>query len=84
MTDSLWYNTPATKWGEGVPIGNGRIGAVVMSDVNKETWGLTEITFWSGQSESSPEVYGGREAIKKLQGVYLDGDYDEGKKLEGK
>jgi alpha-L-fucosidase 2 len=81
MTESIWYNKPATKWGEGLPIGNGRIGAVVLSDFEKETWNLTEITFWSGQSEASPKVYGGKKVIRDIQSKYFDGDYAGGQKL---
>ncbi|OBT39586.1 hypothetical protein VE00_10552 [Pseudogymnoascus sp. WSF 3629] len=81
MTEALWYNKPATTWSEGLPVGNGRIGAVVISDIDKETWSFNEITFWSGRSEPSPQVYGGKAAIKKIQTRYLNGDFAGGKLL---
>jgi alpha-L-fucosidase 2 len=84
MADSLWYDTPATKWEEGLPIGNGRIGAVVMSDMNKETWSFNEITFWSGQPEQSPPGYGGRDALDEIRSRYFVDDYVEGEKLAKK
>ncbi|CZR67870.1 uncharacterized protein PAC_17769 [Phialocephala subalpina] len=81
MTEALWYNTPAKAWGTGLPIGNGRIGAVVLSEISKETWSFNEITFWSGQSELSPKVYGGKAAIKEIQARYLGNDFVGGKLL---
>lgn len=81
MTEALWYNTPAKAWSMGLPVGNGRIGAVVMSEIDKETWSFNEITFWSGRSELSPKVYGGKAAITKIQAQYLDGDFTGGKLL---
>ena len=65
----------------GLPIGNGRIGAVVLSEIGKETWSFNEITFWSGQSEPSPKVYGGKDAIKEIQARYLANDFVGGKLL---
>ncbi|OZJ02480.1 hypothetical protein BZG36_05142 [Bifiguratus adelaidae] len=84
MTDTLWYDTPATKWQEGLPIGNGRIGAVVMSGVDRETWTFTDITFWSGQPEPSPEGYGGREGLDEVRSKYFADDHAGGKKLAEK
>jgi hypothetical protein len=52
-SELLWYGTPATCWQEGLPIGNGRIGAVIQSALHHEIWDLTEVTFWSGQAEQS-------------------------------
>jgi alpha-L-fucosidase 2 len=81
MTESLWYNTPAKTWETGLPIGNGRIGAVVLSEFDKETWSLNEITFWSGRPEISPKVYGAKTAIREIQAQYVDGDFTNGQKL---
>ena len=81
MTEALWYNKPATIWSEGLPVGNGRIGAVVISDIGKETWSFNETTFWSGRSEPSPQVYGGKAALKKIQTRYLNSDFAGGKLL---
>jgi alpha-L-fucosidase 2 len=81
MADLLWYDSPATKWEEGLPIGNGRMGAVVMSDINEEIWSFNEITFWSGQPEESPPGYGGRDALDEMRGRYFAEDYVGGEKL---
>ncbi len=45
----LWYNTPSGKvWENALPIGNGRLGAMVYGNVETETIQLNEHTLWSG------------------------------------
>jgi alpha-L-fucosidase 2 len=44
----LWYTRPATEWNEALPIGNGRLGAMVYGDVRLEHLQLNEDTLWSG------------------------------------
>lgn len=44
----LWYNKPAELWTEALPLGNGRIGAMVFGKVDEELIQLNESTLWSG------------------------------------
>ncbi len=45
----LWYNKPSGKtWENALPIGNGRLGAMICGDTEKETIQLNEHTVWSG------------------------------------
>lgn len=44
----LWYRQPARNWNEALPIGNGRIGAMVFGGVNEELIQLNEESLWSG------------------------------------
>ena len=44
----LWYDAPAANWNEALPIGNGRLGAMVYGIPNKENIQLNEETLWSG------------------------------------
>jgi alpha-L-fucosidase 2 len=45
----LWYNSPSGKtWENALPIGNGRIGAMVYGNVEKEIIQLNEHSLWSG------------------------------------
>lgn len=81
-SESLWYDTPATCWQQGLPIGNGRLGAVVQSDVNCENWRLTEITFWSGRAQTAPADNGDRKKIlRQMQEKYFANDFAGGEKL---
>ncbi|HMD54985.1 MAG TPA: glycoside hydrolase family 95 protein [Phycisphaerae bacterium] len=45
---TLWYNQPAQVWTEALPIGNGRLGAMVFGGVNSEHLQLNEDTVWEG------------------------------------
>ena len=44
----LFYAHPAREWNQGLPIGNGRLGAVVFGNVNSERIQLNEQTLWMG------------------------------------
>ncbi|MFT3935735.1 MAG: glycoside hydrolase N-terminal domain-containing protein [Chitinophagaceae bacterium] len=44
----LWYDKPATKWTEALPIGNGRIGAMVFGGVAQDHLQFNEETLWTG------------------------------------
>ena len=44
----LWYRSPAESWTQALPLGNGRLGAMVYGGVEREIIGLNEDTFWSG------------------------------------
>lgn len=44
----LWYRTPAQNWNEALPLGNGRIGAMVFGGPTEELIQLNEETLWSG------------------------------------
>ena len=45
---TLWYRRPAAQWVEALPIGNGRLGAMVFGGVERERLQLNEDTLWSG------------------------------------
>lgn len=44
----LWYSQPAKQWVEALPIGNGRIAAMIFGNPSKEKLQLNESSFWSG------------------------------------
>ena len=44
----LWYQQPATKWTDALPIGNGRLGAMIFGTVEKEHLQFNEETLWTG------------------------------------
>jgi alpha-L-fucosidase 2 len=45
---SLWYRQPADQWTEALPLGNGRLGAMVFGGIKSEQIALNEDTLWSG------------------------------------
>ena len=48
VKNKLWYNKPAAEWVEALPLGNGKIGAMVFGGVDEELIQLNESTLWSG------------------------------------
>jgi alpha-L-fucosidase 2 len=47
-TDGLWYGQPAADWNEALPVGNGRLGAMIFGDPAHERLQLNEETVWAG------------------------------------
>jgi len=45
---TLWYNKPAKDWNEALPLGNGRIGAMVFGNIQDELIQLNEQSLWTG------------------------------------
>jgi alpha-L-fucosidase 2 len=48
-TLQLWYSQPAEKWTEALPIGNGRMGAMVFGGISEERIQFNEDTLWKGK-----------------------------------
>ncbi|HOE08075.1 MAG TPA: glycoside hydrolase family 95 protein [Treponemataceae bacterium] len=44
----IWFSKPASEWNEALPLGNGRLGAMVYGGINKEIIQLNEDSLWSG------------------------------------
>jgi alpha-L-fucosidase 2 len=44
----LWYDKPAANWNEALPLGNGRLGAMVFGAPQRERLQLNEETIWAG------------------------------------
>lgn len=78
---TLWYSTTATDWSQGLPLGNGRIGAVVMASSHREVWSMSEVTYWSGQIDPEYPPAGGKAALEEMRSYFFSGDYDEGDRL---
>ncbi|HEX6960805.1 MAG TPA: glycoside hydrolase N-terminal domain-containing protein [Lacipirellula sp.] len=58
----LWYDSPAEKWTEALPLGNGHIGAMVFGQLEEERIALNEGTLWTG----GPRSYANRGAAEHL------------------
>lgn len=77
---TLWYDKPANGWTEALPVGNGRIGAMIYGGDSTETIQFNEETLWSGQPHdyAHPGAYQYLDEIRKLLWV---GKQDEATKL---
>lgn len=76
----LWYQQPAKRWVEALPIGNGRLGAMVFGNPPKEEIQLNENTIWAGQPyrNDNPDA---KEALPKVRKFIFDGKYKEAQNL---
>ena len=79
----LWFNTPATKWDEALPVGNGRLGAMVFGKYGEERIQLNEETYWSGGPYSTV-VKGGSTVLPQIQKLVFEEKYLEAHNLFGR
>ncbi|MEN8203680.1 MAG: glycoside hydrolase family 95 protein [Bacteroidota bacterium] len=75
----LWYDTPASNWNEALPVGNGRLGAMVFGRVNQERIQLNEETVWSRQGAYKDSD--GSQALPKVRELLFEGKYKEAQDL---
>jgi len=77
---ALWYRQPAKEWVEALPIGNGRLGAMVFGGVYEERLQLNEDTVWAGgpYDPTNPEAL---EALPKARELIFAGEYKQAHEL---
>lgn len=69
----LWYKQPATEWIEALPVGNGRFGAMVFGDPNKERLQLNEDSLWPAEDGwDNPD--GTPEDLAQVRQLIMDGE----------
>jgi alpha-L-fucosidase 2 len=76
----LWYRAPARQWTEALPLGNGRLGAMVFGGVQTERLQLNEDTLWSG-GPSDWNNPGARSVLPQVRRLTLAGKYEEADRL---
>jgi hypothetical protein len=76
----LWYDHPASHWVEALPLGNGRLGAMVYGGVESDTIQLNEDTFWSGSpyNNVNPKAF---QALPEIRRALDAGDYQQAQYL---
>ena len=80
---ALWFNHPAEKWENALPVGNGRLGAMVFGRTDEETIQLNEDTYWSGGPYSTT-VPGGYSALPEIRRLLFDGQLIQAHRLFGR
>ena len=76
----LWYRQPAAKWTDALPIGNGRLGAMIFGTVEKEHIQFNEETLWTGE----PRAYhrdGAYQHLQHIRQLLFEGKQAEAEKL---
>jgi len=79
----LWYDKPASIWNEALPLGNGRLGAMVFGNPAVERLQLNEETIWAGSPNSNAHSKS-IEALPKVRQLVFDGKFAEAQDLATK
>lgn len=77
---TLWYTKPAAEWEEALPLGNGRLGAMIAGNLREERIQVNEETIWYGGWEDrlNPDA---RENLPKLRELVRQGRISEAEHL---
>jgi alpha-L-fucosidase 2 len=78
--NKLWYQQPAANWNEALPIGNGRLGAMVFGGVERERLQLNEESIWDGYARDvvNPKAL---KALPDVRRLLFEGRNEEAAKL---
>ncbi len=79
----LWYQQPAANWNEALPIGNGRIGAMVFGEVHKEVIQLNDESLWAGKPKSNINP-NAKVALGEVRRLIFEDKNKEASELAGK
>jgi alpha-L-fucosidase 2 len=81
----LWYDKPASNWVEALPVGNGKIGAMVFGWVEKELLQLNESTLFSGGPVPKRINPAAADYLPQIRQVFMrDSDYGKAEQLAKK
>ena len=77
---NIWFTKPAETWNEALPVGNGRLGAMVFGGIEKERLQLNEESVWTGAPrwDANPDALKNLPEVRKL---LFEGKYSEAEKL---
>ena len=78
--EKLWYQKPADEWEEALPLGNGRLGAMVFGQIQKEQIQVNEESIWYGKrrEQINPDA---KENLPKIREYIRNGQIQKAQKL---
>jgi alpha-L-fucosidase 2 len=76
----IWFNRPAETWNDALPVGNGRLGAMIFGGAEKERLQLNEESVWTGAPrwDANPDAL---KNLPKVRNLLFEGKYAEAEKL---
>jgi alpha-L-fucosidase 2 len=77
---ALWFDKPAQSFHQSLPLGNGRLGAMVFGGVHDERIVLNESSVWSGSREETDRP-GAHQALAEIRRLLIEGKNVEAEKL---
>jgi len=80
---TLWYDQPADNWNQALPVGNGRLGAMVYGGTARETLQLNEDTVWAGgpNNNVNPDI---APHIGRVNEALFKGEFTDAQRLANK
>jgi len=75
--DELWYRQPASRWLSALPLGNGRIGAMIYGGIAQERIALSDSTAWSGAPNPQQVNPLAREKLAVIRQMWFDGKLED-------
>ena len=68
----LWYNTPAQQWTDALPLGNGRLGAMIFGTPSQERIQINEETIWGGGPHNNVN-YAAKDGLEQIRQALWEG-----------
>ena len=80
MSTKLWYTAPAKDWNEALPIGNGRLGAMIFGGVYEEHLQVNEDSVWYGgpMDRNNPDAL---KNLPKIREYIINGEIPAAEEL---
>jgi alpha-L-fucosidase 2 len=77
---TIWFNKPATDWNDALPVGNGKLGAMIFGGPETERLELNESSVWTGEErwDGNPAAL---KSFKKIRELLFNGKYKEAQDL---
>ncbi|WP_081959285.1 glycoside hydrolase family 95 protein [Algibacter lectus] len=77
----IWFNQPTEKWNQGLPIGNGSLGAMIYGNPKNEIICLNEETIWTGGKDYNRDKKDAGKYIDTIQKLLFDEAYMDAEKM---
>jgi alpha-L-fucosidase 2 len=78
---TIWYTQPAEQWCDALPVGNGRLGAMLYGNACAERIYLSDATFWSGEPSLENNNPAGPAIVAEVRRLLLAGEIAAANKL---
>jgi alpha-L-fucosidase 2 len=80
---TIWFNHPAESWNDALPVGNGRLGAMIFGGIEKERIEINESSVWTGEPrwDANPAA---RKSLPEVRRLLFAGKYKEAEALAQK
>lgn len=80
-TNTLNYTSPSQTWMGSLPLGNGRLGAMVYGGTQIETIAMNEVTLWSGHPTPEANQICGAENLEAMRKLFFEGKIAEANEM---